>query len=91
MKNKISPEEKIAALNTAHNLILADKVINIGVSGFCSTVTLGFLNPANAIQPSITFTMPTDVLHSFALEILDTIKENSAEIKAQHKALDDLI
>jgi hypothetical protein len=91
MKNKLLPEEKIAALNAPHNLILADKVINIGVSGFSSTVTLGFMNPANMVQPSITFTMPTDVLHSFAHEILDAIKEKSVEIKAQHKEFDDLI
>ncbi|MDD2865541.1 MAG: hypothetical protein PHC99_12575 [Methylococcales bacterium] len=91
MKNKISLDEKEAALHTAHNLILADQVINIGVSGFSSTVTLGFINPASIVQPSITFTMPTDVLHSFANEILDAIKAKSAEIKAQHQEFDNLI
>lgn len=91
MKNKLSPEEKIAALNVPHNLMLADRVINISVSGFNSTVTLGFVNPANVVQPTTTFTMPTDVLHGFAHEILDAIKESSEAIKSQHKEFDALI
>ena len=86
MKNK-SPEQ-IAALHTPHNLMIIDNVIDINISGFCSSVTLGFTNPARAIQPAVTFTIPTDVLHNFANEILTAIKENGDAIKAQHQNFD---
>lgn len=79
------------ALNMPHNLVIADNIVDIKISGFSSTVTLGFFNPAGMVQPVTTINVPTDVLHSLGHEILNSIKENSVEIKAQHKALDDLI
>lgn len=83
--------EKIAVLNTPHNLVLADSIVEIKTSGFTSTVTLGFTNPANILQPAITFMIPTNVLHDLANEILAAIRVNSASIKSQHKQLDDQI
>lgn len=83
--------EKIAVLNTPHNLVLADSIVDIKVSGFTSTVTLGFTNPANILQPAITFVIPTNILHDLANEIFAKIKANSEFIKSQHKQFDDQI
>jgi len=91
MTDQTISQEKMVALNTPHNLTLADNIIDIKVSGFTSTVTLGFTNPANMLQPAITFMVPTNVLHRLANEILHTIKTNSEAIKSQHKILDDQI
>lgn len=91
MTNQLTSQEKTVALNTPHNLTLADNVIDIKISGFTSTVTLGFKNPANVVQPAITFVVPTNVLHELANNILSEIKESSELIKSQHKMLDDQI
>lgn len=72
MKNKSS--EQIAALHTPHNLMMIDNVIDIKISGFYSSVTLGFTNPAKSVQPAVTFRIPTNKLHNFANEILTAIK-----------------
>ncbi len=87
----LTDEQKMLALQMPHNISLADQLINVKVSGFSSSVTLGFTNPAGTVQTAGTFVIPTDSLQTIAAEILDAIKDKKSEILQEHKHFDGKI
>ena len=87
----LSEEQKATALNTPHNISLADHLIDVKVSGFSSSITLGFTNPGGTIQTAATFVIPTDALQTIATEILDAIKKKKSAINKEHKSFNDKI
>jgi hypothetical protein len=76
----LTDEQKMMALHMPHNIMLADQLIDVKVSGFSSSVTLGFMNPGSVIQTAATFSVPTDKLYKIATEILEAINKNKAAI-----------
>lgn len=72
------------ALHTPHNIMIADTVLDIKITGFNSTITLGYINPANVMQPAVTLLMPTDKLYDMATQIRNQLKSQSRALTEQH-------
>lgn len=81
--NPVAEGEIKAALSTAHGMFVVDKILNIKVGAFESTVTLGFENPAGRIMPALTIKMPAPLALQISEEIMNAAKENKAIIKSE--------
>jgi len=83
----ITNEQKMMALNMPHNIMIVDQLINVKVTGFNSFVTLGFTTPGGHVQSAGSFSVPTDVLHQIATEILQQIKASKDVIESEQQSL----
>ncbi|AMK75639.1 MULTISPECIES: hypothetical protein [Methylomonas] len=82
--DQLDPNIQIA-IHSPHNIMIADSVLDIKISGFNSTITLGYTNPAGIMQPAVTLLMPTDKMHDMAHQISNKVKSESKNILDQHK------
>ena len=83
--------ERTMLLHTPHNIMITDRVIDLKVEAFTSTITLGYNNPAGQNQVAVTLQMPTSFVKSLSEQLSEKLRENVESIKSEHKKFIDSI
>ena len=82
------PPEVIAqleaqALHVPHGLFVADRILDLEVGAFISTITFAHSPPNGAINPVATVQLPTPLLKQFADKINAAFAARADQIKSE--------